>query len=80
MRTTDIIEVIKNEFNIKLYHTDPYYTSKNKKVYLREYRDYVFMTFKLTRKGVDIEIYKTIRTEKDLSNLIKLRKKVMKLR
>lgn len=80
MKTANIIEVIKNEFNIKLYPEGKYYTSKNNKVYLREYRDYVFVSFKLTRNGIDIEIYKTIRNEQELSNLIKLIKKAKRLK
>lgn len=80
MKTTDIIEVIKNEFNIKLYHMDAYYTSKNGKVYLREHQYGVFVVFRLTRNGIDIEISKTIRNEQDLSNLIKLIKKAKRLK
>ena len=43
MKTTDIIEVIQNELNIKLYPVSDYYTSKNYEVYLREYRHGVFV-------------------------------------
>ena len=77
METTDIIEVIQNELNIKLYPVSDYYTSKNYKVYLREYHHGVFVVYNLTKKDIDIKISKTIRTEKDLSNLIK---KVKELR
>ena len=80
MTKYDIIKVIEQELNIKLEYKGKYYTSKNNNVYLREYYDGVFVVFKLTRKGIGIDLYKTIRTEKDLSNLIKLRKKVMGLR
>ena len=80
MKTTDIIKVIQNELNIKLYPISDYYTSKNNKVYLREYRYGVFMVFNLTKKDIDIKISKTIRTEKDLSNLIKIIKKAKGLR
>lgn len=83
MKAANIIEVIKNEFNIKLYpnfHRGEYYTSKNDKVYLREYPDYVFVSFKLTRNGIDIELYKTIRNEQELSNLIKLIKKAKRIK
>ena len=80
MKTTDIIEVIKNEFNIKLYPMGVYYGSKNSKVYLREYQVGVFVSFELTRNGVDIEIYKRIRNEQELSNLIKLIKKAKRLK
>ncbi len=80
MKTTDIIEVIQNELNIKLYpkgnrHLSVYYTSNNHKVYLREYHHGVFVVFNLTKKDIDIKISKIIRTEKDLSNLIKIIKK-----
>ena len=82
MKTTDIIEVIQNELNIKLYPMlrDYYYTSKNYEVYLREYRQGVFVVYNLTKKDIDIKISKTIKTEKDLSNLIKIIKKVKGLR
>lgn len=80
MKTVNIIEVIKNEFNIKLYPMDGYYVSKNYKVYLREYQYGVFVAFKLTRKGINIEISKTIRTDQDLLNLIKLIKKARGLK
>ena len=80
MKTTDIIEVIKNELNIKLYHMNGYYISKNNKFYLREYYYGVFVVFNLIKKGIDIEISKMIRTEKDLSNLIKIIKKAKGLR
>ena len=80
METTDIIEVIQNELNIKLYPMSDYYTSKNYEVYLREYRQGVFVVYNLTKKGIDIKISKTIKTEKDLSNLIKIIKKVKGLR
>ena len=80
MKTTDIIEVIQNELNIRLYpkvnrHLSVYYTSNNHKVYLREYHHGVFVVFNLTKKDIDIKISKIIRTEKDLSNLIKIIKK-----
>ncbi len=75
MKTTDIIEAIKNELNIKLYPTKDYYNSKNFMFYLKEYHHGVFVVFNLTKKGIDIKISKTIRTEKDLSNLIKIIKK-----
>ncbi len=78
--TTDIIEVIQNELNIKLYPMSDYYTSKNYMVYLREYRQSVFVVYTLTKKDIDIKISKTIRTEKDLSNLIKIIKKVKELK
>lgn len=80
METTDIIEVIQNELNIKLYPMSDYYISKNYKVYLREYHHGVFVVFNLTKKDIDIKISKTIRTEKDLSNLIKIIKKAKGLR
>ena len=80
MKTTDIIEVIQNELNIKLYPNSDYYISKNYEVYLTEYRQGVFVVYNLTKKGIDIKIYKTIKTEKDLSNLIKIIKKVKELR
>ena len=84
METTDIIEVIQNELNIKLYPISDYflksYTSKNYEVYLREYHHGVFVVFNLTKKDIDIKISKTIRAEKDLSNLIKIIKKVKGLR
>jgi hypothetical protein len=80
METTDIIEVIQNELNFKLYPMHDFYTSKNNKVYLREYRYGVFVVFNLTKKDIDIKISKTIKTEKDLSNLIKIIKKVKGLR
>ena len=80
MKTTDIIEVIQNEFNIKLYPKGNYYTSKNNKVYLREYHHGVLVVFKLTRNGIGIEIYNTIKAEKELSNLIKIIKKAKGLR
>ena len=75
MKTTDIIEVIQNELNIRLYPDSDYYISKNNKVYLREYHHGVFVVFNLTKKDIDIKISKIIRTEKDLSNLIKIIKK-----
>ena len=71
METTDIIEVIQNELNIKLHPDSDYYISKNHKVYLREYHHGVFVVFNLTKNDIDIKISKTIKTEKDLSNLIK---------
>ncbi len=80
MKTIDIIEVIQNELNIKLHPVSDYYTSKNHKVYLREYRQGVFVVYNLTKKDIDIKISKTIKTEKDLSNLIKIIKKVKGLR
>ncbi len=80
METTDIIEVIQNELNIKLYPMRDYYTSKNYEVYLREYRQGVFVVYNLTKKDIDIKISKTIKTEKDLSNLIKIIKKAKGLR
>ena len=80
MKTTDIIEVIQNELNIKLYPNSDYYISKNFMFYLREYRQGVFVVYNLTKKGIDIKISKTIKTEKDLSNLIKIIKKVKGLR
>ena len=81
METTDIIEVIQNELNIKLHPMrDYYYTSKNYEVYLREYRQGVFVVYNLTKKDIDIKISKTIRAEKDLSNLIKIIKKAKGLR
>ena len=80
METTDIIEVIQNELNIRLYPNSDYYISKNNKVYLREYRYGVFVVFNLTKKDMDIKISKTIRTEEDLSNLIKIIKKVKGLK
>ena len=85
METTDVIEVIQNELNIKLYpkvnrHLSVYYTSKNYEVYLREYHHGVFVVFNLTKKDIDIKISKTIKTEKDLSNLIKIIKKAKELK
>ena len=80
METNDIIEVIQNELNIKLHPVNNYYTSKNYEVYLREYRQGVFVVYNLTKKDIDIKISKTIKTEKDLSNLIKIVKKVKGLR
>jgi hypothetical protein len=80
MKTTDIIEVIQNELNIKLYPNSDYYISKNFMFYLREYLHGVFVVFNLTKKDIDIKISKTIRAEKDLSNLIKIIKKVKGLR
>jgi len=80
METTDVIEVIQNELNIKLYPISDYYTSKNNKVYLREYRYGVFVVYNLIKKDIDIKISKTIKTEKDLSNLIKIIKKAKGLR
>ena len=80
METTDIIEVIQNELNIKLHSMHDFYTSKNNKVYLREYRYGVFVVYNLTKKDIDIKISKTIKTEKDLSNLIKIIKKAKGLR
>jgi hypothetical protein len=80
MKTTDIIEVIQNELNIKLYPNSDYYISKNYEVYLREYHHGVFVVYNLTKKDIDIKISKTIRAEKDLSNLIKIIKKVKGLR
>ena len=68
------------ELNIKLYPVSDYYTSKNNKVYLREYHHGVFVVFNLTKKDIDIKISKTIRAEKDLSNLIKIIKKAKGLR
>ena len=80
MKTIDIIEVIQNELNIKLYPVSDYYTSKNYKVYLREYRQGVFVVYNLTKKDIDIKISKTIKTEKDLSNLITIIKKAKGLK
>lgn len=80
METNDIIEVIQNELNIKLHSVNNYYTSKNYEVYLREYRQGVFVVYNLTKKDIDIKISKTIKTEKDLSNLIKIIKKAKGLR
>ncbi len=80
METNDVIEVIQNELNIKLYPISDYYISKNYEVYLREYNRGVFVVFSLTKKDIDIKVSKTIRTEKDLSNLIKIIKKVKGLR
>ena len=80
METTDIIEVIQNELNIKLYPNSDYYISKNFMFYLKEYHHGVFVVYNLTKKGIDIKISKTIKTEKDLSNLIKIIKKVKELR
>ena len=80
MKTTDIIEVIQNELNIKLYPNSDYYISKNFMFYLKEYHHGVFVVYNLTKKGIDIKISKTIKTEKDLSNLIKIIKKVKGLR
>ena len=80
METTDIIEVIQNELNIKLYPVSDYYTSKNFMFYLREYHHGVFVVYNLTKKDIDIKISKTIRAEKDLSNLIKIIKKAKELR
>ena len=76
METTDIIEVIQNELNIKLYPNSDYYISENYEVYLREYRQGVFVVYNLIKKGIDIKISKTIKTEKDLSNLIKIIKEL----
>ena len=80
MKKTDVIEVLQNEFNIKLYPISDYYTSKNYEVYLREYRQGVFVVYNLIKKSINIEISKTIKTEKDLSNLIKIIKKVKELK
>ena len=80
MKTTDIIEVIQNELNIKLYPVSDYYASKNNKFYLREYRYGVFVVYNLTKKDIDIKISKTIKTEKDLSNLITIIKKAKGLK
>ena len=76
METIDIIEVIQNELNIKLYPNSDYYISENYEVYLREYRQGVFVVYNLIKKGIDIKISKTIKTEKDLSNLIKIIKEL----
>ena len=42
---------------------------------VREYRQGIFVVYNLTKKDIDIKISKTIKTEKILSNLIKIKRK-----